>query len=71
MNGVRLPHRTGSIWVTLGGSPWATVDTPISLHELRRHCRIRAATLSSTLHALIEQGLVLKSAAGYTLPTPR
>jgi hypothetical protein len=49
----------------------AQAAAPISLHELRRHCRIRAATLSSTLHALIEQGLVLKSAAGYTLPTPR
>jgi hypothetical protein len=27
--GVRSPSRTGPQWVTLGGSPWATVDTPL------------------------------------------
>ena len=26
MNGIRSRRCTGSIWVTLGGSPWATVD---------------------------------------------
>ncbi len=26
MREVRSRHRTGSIWVTPGGSPWATID---------------------------------------------
>jgi phage terminase large subunit-like protein len=27
MEGIRSRHHTGSIWATLSGSPWATVDT--------------------------------------------
>jgi hypothetical protein len=50
------------IQLALGQAPG-----PIPLHELRSRCRIRMAILCSTLAALTERGLVLKSADGYCL----
>jgi hypothetical protein len=42
---------------------------PVPLQDLRSRCRMRAAKLCSTLAALTERGLLLKTPAGYTLPT--
>jgi hypothetical protein len=43
---------------------------PLPLQELRGRCRIRAAILCTTLNSLVQRGAVLKTPAGYALPTP-
>jgi hypothetical protein len=40
MREVRSRRRTGSIWVTLSGSPWATIDTG---REVRAFVRVWGA----------------------------
>jgi len=40
MVGIRSRHHTGSIWATLSGSPWATVDT-LTFAPSKRPFRVR------------------------------
>lgn len=35
MNGVRSRRHTGSLWATLSGSPWATVDSQALMTAIR------------------------------------
>jgi hypothetical protein len=41
---VRSRRRTGSIWATLSGSPWATLDTASAPGERIEHALAEAAT---------------------------
>ena len=47
----------------------AEAPTPISLASLRSLCHVRTATLCQTLLRLAEQRRVIKTSAGYALPT--
>lgn len=61
-NVVRLPSaRIESVLADLGGA--ATIDT------LRAACRMRTQTLCATLAHLVRDGRVIKTNAGYQLPT--
>lgn len=46
----------------------AQAQMPLPLGELRRTCHLRAATLSATLAALVREGHIRKTAAGYEAP---
>lgn len=49
------------------------IDAPVSIQQLRKHCRMRTATLCETLKALCECGTVVQGPDGYHLhddPSP-
>jgi hypothetical protein len=48
----------------------AQLTEPASVHQLRKLCGIRTATLCSCLAELLEQGLVKRDSRGYQLKLP-
>jgi len=47
----------------------AEARAPLSVRELRAACRLRTATVIETLSTLADRGAVLRTPAGYRLPS--
>ena len=72
MREVRSRHRTGSIWATLGGSPWATIDMAAGWDDRGRHGHDagRRGRLGSLMRHILAPGAIPALTGGVVDPAP-